>query len=180
MRLPSAENATLLTAQVCPWRVSTSCPVCASHIFTVVSSLPDTMHLPSGLKHTQLTVPVCPFSTISSVVSFLARRGARDTPTAVATRRITPRRPSTTGRCLEQRQARSKRFCRPDSGSVGSAEDGVGEETGGGASRADMADLRESAGESVWPRQSTATGGSQRTAREGVCPSAIHSRTCCD
>ena len=37
MRLPSAENATLLTLSVWPLRVRTSCPVATSHTFTVLS-----------------------------------------------------------------------------------------------------------------------------------------------
>ena len=40
---------------VCPLRVSTSWPVAASHTFTVLSSLPLTMRLPSGLNATLLT-----------------------------------------------------------------------------------------------------------------------------
>src|SRR5207245_5985405 len=60
MRLPSAENATLLTPPVCPLRVSDSCLVCASHTFTVWSVLPETMRLPSAENDTLLTQPVCP------------------------------------------------------------------------------------------------------------------------
>ena len=37
MRLPSGLNATLITALVCPLRVSSSWPVAASHTFAVVS-----------------------------------------------------------------------------------------------------------------------------------------------
>ena len=35
-------------------------PLSASHTFTVLSSLPLTMRLPSGLNATLLTQPVCP------------------------------------------------------------------------------------------------------------------------
>src|SRR5205823_6299270 len=60
MRLPSAENATLLIPTVCPLRVSVSCPECASHTFTVWSQLPEAMRLPSGENATLLTKPVWP------------------------------------------------------------------------------------------------------------------------
>src|SRR5947208_218641 len=60
MRVPSAENVTLLTSLVCPLRVSVSCPVCASHTFTVLSQLPETMRVPSGENATLETGPVCP------------------------------------------------------------------------------------------------------------------------
>src|SRR5262249_44134712 len=66
IRLPSAENATLLTVLVCPLRVSASCPVCASHTFTVWSSLPDTIRLPSAENATMLTHPVCPLRVSAS------------------------------------------------------------------------------------------------------------------
>ncbi len=43
---------------VWPLRESVSLPVCASQTFTVLSSLPLAMRLPSGLKATLLTSPV--------------------------------------------------------------------------------------------------------------------------
>src|SRR5262245_7355710 len=77
MRLPSGENAALMTQLVCPLRVSCSCPVCASHTFTVSSKLPATMRLPSGLNATLETglrwplrvscsFPDCAFHTFTS------------------------------------------------------------------------------------------------------------------
>src|SRR5262245_40829570 len=61
IRLPSAENATHKTWPVCPLRVRASCPVCASHTFTVLSSLAETMRLPSAENATLLTKSVCPW-----------------------------------------------------------------------------------------------------------------------
>src|SRR5713101_819895 len=43
MRLLSAENATLMTALVCPLRARRSCPGCASHTLTAWSLLTETM-----------------------------------------------------------------------------------------------------------------------------------------
>ena len=57
MRLPSGLNATLNTVSVCPvigW--PRGWPVSASHTRTVVSALPETMHVPSGLNAT-LDIP---------------------------------------------------------------------------------------------------------------------------
>src|SRR5262249_8111068 len=60
---------TLRTGLVCPWREDSSCPVWASHTFTppssrlVSASIPEeetARRMPSGLKHTPLTGPVCP------------------------------------------------------------------------------------------------------------------------
>src|SRR5438552_3396058 len=68
MRLLSGENA----ASVCPWRVSVSCPVCASHTFTSpglfsqCSPLPDTIRLPSGENATLRTRLVCPLRVSAS------------------------------------------------------------------------------------------------------------------
>ena len=57
--LPNVLKHTLLTLPVCPVRETAYAPVCASHTFTVWSTLPAAMRVPSGLKHTLLTVPVC-------------------------------------------------------------------------------------------------------------------------
>src|SRR5262249_32345832 len=46
MRLPSALNATLVTALVCALRVSISCPVCPSHTFTAPSPPPPPLPPP--------------------------------------------------------------------------------------------------------------------------------------
>ena len=62
MFLPSGENATELTDQVCPWRgLPTWPPVCASQTRMVSSEEPDTMCLPSGENATELTDQVCPW-----------------------------------------------------------------------------------------------------------------------
>ena len=72
---PSGLKATLLTASVCPLRVRTSWPVCASHTFTVLSSLPLTRRLPSGLKATLQTPAGVPLEGEES-----PGRSARPTP----------------------------------------------------------------------------------------------------
>jgi hypothetical protein len=43
-----------------------SCPVCASHSFTVLSTPPEAMCLSSGLKHTLVTPAVCPLRVRAS------------------------------------------------------------------------------------------------------------------
>jgi hypothetical protein len=48
------------TLSTCPLRVSRSCPVFASHTFTVLSLLPVTMREPSGLYATLVTHHQCP------------------------------------------------------------------------------------------------------------------------
>ena len=48
--MPSGEKATEPTQSVCPFSVSVSLPVVASHTFTVLSLLPVTTRLPSGEK----------------------------------------------------------------------------------------------------------------------------------
>ena len=54
--MPSGLNATLLTPPVCPLRVRVSCPVAASHTFTVPSQLAEASRLPSGLNATLETL----------------------------------------------------------------------------------------------------------------------------
>src|SRR5262249_3123792 len=54
-RRPSELKQTLWTLAVCPLRVRSSCPVAASHTFTVWSALALARHLPSGLKTTLVT-----------------------------------------------------------------------------------------------------------------------------
>ena len=46
--------------RVCPLRVRVSCPVAASHSFTVPSPLAEASRLPSGLNATSQTPLVCP------------------------------------------------------------------------------------------------------------------------
>src|SRR5262249_56993681 len=74
-RLPSGENAALLTVLVCPLRVRASCPVRASHTLTspqdfwVLSSKPppaEAIRLPSGENATLQTSPVCPLRVRAS------------------------------------------------------------------------------------------------------------------
>src|SRR4051812_16410884 len=67
MRLPSGLNATLVTLFVCPLRVRTSFPVCASHTLAVLSELPERMRLPSGLHATLVTSLVWPLRERTSV-----------------------------------------------------------------------------------------------------------------
>ena len=56
MCLPSGENATELTEEVCPWKGLSICqqPICASQT-RIVSLEHDTMSLPSGENATDLT-----------------------------------------------------------------------------------------------------------------------------
>ena len=51
----------------CPFREHSCSPEAASHMSTVRSSLPLTILLPSGLKHTDVTKSVCPLSCESSL-----------------------------------------------------------------------------------------------------------------
>src|SRR5206468_2189849 len=51
-RLPSGLKHAHLTPDVCPLRVSSTRPVCASHTFSSRSMPPATIRLPSGLKLT--------------------------------------------------------------------------------------------------------------------------------
>src|SRR2546423_848313 len=63
MRMPSGENATELTQEVCPSSgPSTICPLCPSHTCIVESLEPETMRMPSGENATKLTELVCPSS----------------------------------------------------------------------------------------------------------------------
>src|SRR5438132_11223129 len=57
---PSGEKATALTGPSCCPSVAISCPLTASHNFTVPSWLPDTSSLPSGETASECTLSVCP------------------------------------------------------------------------------------------------------------------------
>ena len=64
MCLPSGENATDQTEEVCPWRgFPTWPPICASQTQMVSSKEPDTICLPSGENATEMTGEVCPQRT---------------------------------------------------------------------------------------------------------------------
>src|SRR5204863_416064 len=67
MCMPSGENATDVTKDVCPCRGDpTSCPVDTSQMHTVLSSDPDTMCMPSGENATDVTQSVCSCRVIKS------------------------------------------------------------------------------------------------------------------
>ena len=60
---PSGLQATELTELVCPFKVFSSFPVAASHIFiapAIVASDPEASCFPSGLQATDLTEYICP------------------------------------------------------------------------------------------------------------------------
>ena len=52
---------------LCPWRVSSSWPLAASHTLAVLSQLPVTIRWPSGEKATDRMPPLCPLSVSSSL-----------------------------------------------------------------------------------------------------------------
>ena len=67
MCMPSGENATDVTLNVCPCRGDpTSCPVDTSQMHTVLSEDPETMCMPSGENATDVTRSACPCKVIKS------------------------------------------------------------------------------------------------------------------
>src|SRR5262249_57399151 len=65
-RVPSEENASVVTALWCPSKQRLSLPVSGSQRRTVPSSLPEASSFPPGEKTTTLTVSRCPDRTCRS------------------------------------------------------------------------------------------------------------------
>src|SRR5262249_58231522 len=73
-------------------------PISASHPLTVLSSLPETMRLPFGLKATLLTPPACPLR-----VRFSRPVSASQTFTVQSSPPLTMRLPSALNATLQSR-----------------------------------------------------------------------------